>query len=235
MQNEASKTDLFYEIADHLGGGDTLDEVLASVVTFAVALVRCDECVTYVRQGRQLFPWVWKSANHGSLERAALSMDRGFAVALSFHRAPVAGAENSAERTAFKLFDGWSRDPGEKFISVPFLSRSNLLGAMTLSHWQPRLYTNCELRILSSVGHLLGAELRLSHLQKENSELVLELETRKLVERGKGILQRELGLSEQEAFLALQHQSQEKKRPMKEIAQAIILNAEVRRSVIQPE
>jgi len=34
-----------------------------------------------------------------------------------------------------------------------------------------------------------------------------------------------------EAFLALQRQTQHKKRPMKEIAQAIILNAEVRQSV----
>ena len=40
----------------------------------------------------------------------------------------------------------------------------------------------------------------------------------------------ELGLSEHEAFLALQRQSRQKNRPMKEIAQAIILNAEVRQS-----
>jgi AmiR/NasT family two-component response regulator len=38
----------------------------------------------------------------------------------------------------------------------------------------------------------------------------MELETRKLVARGKGILQRELGLNEHEAFLALQRQSQQK-------------------------
>jgi AmiR/NasT family two-component response regulator len=70
-------------------------------------------------------------------------------------------------------------------------------------------------------------------LKRKNSELLIELETPKLVERGKGILQRELGLSEHEAYLALQRQSQQKKRPMKEIAQAIILSAEVRQSVGQ--
>ena len=227
MQHETNRTDLFYEIADHLAGGDTLDEVLASVVGFAVALVKCDDCCTYVRQGNELIPWVWKHLNHGSLQGATLPMDGGFASAHAFHRAPVAGAESSRDSSAFKAFDEWSKDPGETFICVPFLSRSNLMGALTISHWQPRLYATRELQLLSSVGHLLGAELRLSHLQKEKSELVLELETRKLVERSKGILQRELRLSEQEALLALQHQSQEKKRPMKEIAQAIILNAEV--------
>jgi len=70
-------------------------------------------------------------------------------------------------------------------------------------------------------------------LKRQNSELLIELVTPKLVERGKGILQRELGLSEHEAYLALQRQSQQKKRPTKEIAQAIILSAEVRQSVGQ--
>ena len=61
----------------------------------------------------------------------------------------------------------------------------------------------------------------------------MELEARKLVARGKGILQRELGLSEHEAFLVLERQSQQTMRPIKEIAQAIILSAEVRQSIGQ--
>jgi uroporphyrinogen-III synthase len=133
------------------------------------------------------------------------------------------------------VFDDWSEDPGETFIGVPFLSRSSLMGAITLEHGHPRPYTNLELQFLSSIGHLLGAELRLSHLHKEKADLLLELETRKLVERGKGILQRDLGLSEHETLLALQHQSQQKKRPMRKVARAIIPNAEVRQSVVQPE
>ena len=102
------------------------------------------------------------------------------------------------------------------------------MGAITLYHPRPRSYKRNELRMLASVGYLLGAELRMLQLQEHNSELVLELETRKLVERSKGVLQRELGLSDHDAFLALQRQSQEKKRPLKDIAQAIILSSEVK-------
>jgi uroporphyrinogen-III synthase len=87
--------------------------------------------------------------------------------------------------------------------------------------------------VLSSIAVLLGADIAISRLESRNSDLLMELETRKLVERGKGILQRELGLSEHEAFLVLQRQSQQKMRPIKEIAQAIILSAEVRQSIGQ--
>jgi uroporphyrinogen-III synthase len=85
------------------------------------------------------------------------------------------------------------------------------MGAITLEHLRPRPYIGQELRLRVSIGHLVGAELRLLDLEDEESELALELETRKLSERGKGILERELGLREQEARLALEHQSQEKK------------------------
>ena len=107
------------------------------------------------------------------------------------------------------------------------------MGAITLHHWQSRPYSGHDLKLLSTIGHLMGADLGISQLEKENSELQVELETRKLVERGKGILQRELGLSEHEAYLALERESHQKKRPMKEIAQAIILSAEVRQSIAQ--
>jgi len=61
-----------------------------------------------------------------------------------------------------------------------------------------------------------------------NSNLTDQLMTRKVVERAKGILQRELGLSEEQAYLALQKQSRQKRKAMKEIAEAIILSEEVR-------
>jgi hypothetical protein len=52
--------DLSYRIGGHVFDGDTVDEALAVVVEAAVSLVKCDECSTYVRQGTELVPWVWK-------------------------------------------------------------------------------------------------------------------------------------------------------------------------------
>ncbi len=68
----------------------------------------------------------------------------------------------------------------------------------------------------------------MARLEEANSNLSEQLETRKVVERAKGILQRELGLSEEEAYLALQRQSRQKRKAMKEIAEAIVLSDEVK-------
>jgi AmiR/NasT family two-component response regulator len=71
------------------------------------------------------------------------------------------------------------------------------------------------------------AELQENELQRE--QLVSQLEARKLVERAKGILQREMKIGEEEAYRAMQRQSQQMRKSMKEIAESIILNDELKR------
>jgi uroporphyrinogen-III synthase len=221
------------EIAGHIARGDTLDEALAATVSFAIALVNCDRCFIYVRDGAELALWVWKHLDQWEPEHSKLPLRQGYTALLAEHRVPLAISTNSQEQFEARIPDQWSIDPGETFVSVPLLARKELVGAIILQHGQPRRYSLREVKLLSSVGVLLGADIGISRLESQNSDLLMQLETRKLVERGKGIPQRELGLSEHEAYLALQRQSQQKKRPMKEIAQAIILSAEVRQSVGQ--
>ena len=56
-----------------------------------------------------------------------------------------------------------------------------------------------------------------------------QLETRKLVERAKGILQQRHSLTEEEAYLRLRNESRRLRRPMKELAEAIILAEDLSR------
>jgi AmiR/NasT family two-component response regulator len=65
-------------------------------------------------------------------------------------------------------------------------------------------------------------------VQKEVEGLKEALETRKIVDRAKGILMDSQGLSEQDAFRRIQKMSMNTRRPMKEIAEAIILAHDVK-------
>ena len=64
------------------------------------------------------------------------------------------------------------------------------------------------------------AEFRALH--REVDDLRETLETRKMVERAKGILMRRLNLTEEEAFRRLQWRSQNENKQLGEIAKAII-------------
>ena len=89
--------------------------------------------------------------------------------------------------------------------------------------------------MISTIGFLVGAEIELARLEEGNSTLAEQLQARKIVERAKGILQRDLGLNEEQAYLALRRQSRQKRKSMKEIAEAIVLSDEVKGdSQVQP-
>ena len=60
-------------------------------------------------------------------------------------------------------------------------------------------------------------------LEKEVSDLENKLDTRKAVDRAKGILMDQYGLKEQDAFRRIQVQSMNTRKSMREIAEAIII------------
>lgn len=70
--------------------------------------------------------------------------------------------------------------------------------------------------------------LRIRTLEDEIVKLKETLETRKLVEKAKGILMDGMGITEAEAFKRIQKQSMNKRMSMKSVARAIILAHELK-------
>jgi uroporphyrinogen-III synthase len=76
----------------------------------------------------------------------------------------------------------------------------------------------------------VGAELERARLETENVQLSDRLESRKHIERAKGVLQRDFALDEEAAYKAMQRESRQRRKSMREIAEAIILNEDLRKS-----
>ncbi len=76
--------------------------------------------------------------------------------------------------------------------------------------------------LLPAIALAMSRFAEFQSLHKEVDDLRDALETRKLVERAKGILMRRLDLTEEEAFRRLQRRSQNENKKLSEIAQAII-------------
>ena len=77
--------------------------------------------------------------------------------------------------------------------------------------------------LLPAIALAMSRFAEFQALHKEVDDLRDALETRKAVERAKGILMRRLNLTEEEAFRRMQKRSQNENRKMGEIAQAIIV------------
>jgi uroporphyrinogen-III synthase len=120
-------------------------------------------------------------------------------------------------------------DSFEAFLSVPIIARGNLVGVINVQHRQPHHYTPWEVQTISTVGFLVGGEIEMARLESEKNALSGQLESRKLIERAKGLLQRDHNVGEEEAYRMMQKESRQRRKSMREIAEAVILSDELRR------
>jgi uroporphyrinogen-III synthase len=222
--------DFLHEISSRMAAADPLHEVLAQIVEFASALVKCDSCFVYVVENDELVLRASKNPHAEVIDRLKLKMGQGITGWVAEHREPVSVSHNASQDVRFQLFNELPEDQYEAFLSVPILSRARAVGVINVQHRQPHTYTRRQIRMISTIGFLVGAEIEVARLEMENSHLLQQLETRKLLERAKGILQRDLGIDEEQAYLTLQRQSRQKRRSLKEIAEAVVLGEEIRRS-----
>lgn len=86
-----------------------------------------------------------------------------------------------------------------------------------------------ENELLAAVELAVSNFQEISHLEKEVRKLREELQSRKIIERAKGYLMQQYGLTEEEAYRRLQKQSMEKRIPMRRIAEAILLARELKK------
>jgi uroporphyrinogen-III synthase len=219
-----------HEIGSRMAAADPFHEVLARVVEFAADVVKCDSCFVYILQGDELILRASKNPHEDVVDRLKLQVGQGITGWVAEHREPVAVSQNAFQDTRFKIFNELPEDQFQAFLSVPVLCRGRLVGVINLQNRERHVHTRQEIQVISMIGFLVGAEIEMARLELENTNLSEQLETRKLVERAKGILQRDLGLNEEQAYLALQRQSRQKRRSMKQVADAIVLADELKRS-----
>jgi K+-sensing histidine kinase KdpD len=96
------------------------------------------------------------------------------------------------------------------------------------NHLETRV-TERTAELQKTIAELQENERQREQLLSEKFHLTGQLEARKVVERAKGILQREMKMGEEDAYRTIQRQSQQSRKSMKEIAETIILNDELKR------
>jgi two-component system, response regulator PdtaR len=127
-------------------------------------------------------------------------------------------------------------DTYEAFLSVPVVSAGKTIGVINVHHRETHAHAPEEVSTIAFIGQQMGSAIGKSLLEEENARLTEEaaevkrqLETRKVVERAKGILQRRQSITEEEAYLRMRNESRRLRKPMKELAEAIILAEELGR------
>jgi uroporphyrinogen-III synthase len=218
-----------HAIGSRMAAADPFHAVLEHIVDFVSTLVMCDSCFIYVLEQDRLVLRASQNPHADIVDHLGLRLGQGITGWVGQHREPVVIASNALKDPRFKIFKDVPEDLFEAFLSVPILCRGKLVGVINVQHRQPYHHTPREVQMISTIGFLVGGEIEMARLESEKTNLSDQLETRKHVERAKGILQREFGLNEEEAYRTMQKESRQRRKTMRDIAEAIILSEELRR------
>jgi GAF domain-containing protein len=108
-------------------------------------------------------------------------------------------------------------------LSVPLFAREKVTGTINIYTREQRSFTDEEVGFVKAVAGQAAIAIENARLMSETLEMKRTLEARKLVERAKGILQHKHSLTEEEAYLRLRNESRRLRRPMRDLAEAVIL------------
>ncbi|MGH9581576.1 MAG: ANTAR domain-containing protein [Bryobacteraceae bacterium] len=235
---QVSESALLHRISNIVSSGLSLDEMLGEIVKLTTQVTDCDACLVYLieRDTNEIVLRASQVPHRGDLGSLRMKSGEGVTGWVVEHRAPVALASNAYTDARFKRFPTLVEDTYEAFLSVPLMTSGEVIGVVNMHHRKPHEHTPNEIALLSYVGEQLAGAIARSLLAEENARLSdqsadmrRELETRKVVERAKGILQNRHGMTEEDAYLRLRNESRRSRRPMRELAEAIILAEELSR------
>ncbi|HZO57123.1 MAG TPA: GAF domain-containing protein [Bryobacteraceae bacterium] len=233
-----SQVDLLHRISRIVSSEVSLDEMLGEIVGLTVQVTECDACLVYLLdEPNGEFVLRASQVPHArELGTLRIKLGEGVTGWVAEHNSVVALGRNAGTDKRFKRFQTLVEDNYQAFLSVPLVSGGKVIGVINVHHREDHDHTAEEIALVTFVGEQMGTALTKGRLEEENArlseekqEIERELITRKLVERAKGILQRSEGLTEEEAYLKLRNESRRMRRPMKELAEAIILTEEMRR------
>ena len=224
--------EFLHEIGSRMAAADPFHAVLDRIVEFVSTIIPCDSCFIYVLEQDQLVLRASRNPHENLIDHLAVQIGQGITGWVAEHRQPVSIPAEALRDPRFKMFRDLPEDLFEAMLAVPIQTAGKVVGVINLQHRRPYQHTPDQVRLLTMIGFLVGAEVERARLDTENLQLSERLETRRAIDKAKAILQRDVGLDEQGAYHALQRESRDRRKSMREIADAVIMTDDLRRKLL---
>lgn len=232
-RGEPSHLSFLHRISRIVSSGLSLQEMLREMVDLVVGVTACDACLVYLPDSAtgDVVLAASQLPHAAEIGKLRLKMGEGVAGWVAQHKSVVALAQRAFTDSRFKKFPTLVEDTFEALVSAPLVSGGEVIGVLNVHHREPHQHTAEEIGVLSFLGEQMGVAITRARLAEENQrlqaaadEIRRRLEDRTLIERAKGILQEKFQLSEAQAYLRLRNESRRLRRPMRDLAQAILLS-----------
>jgi len=205
-----------------------LEDILRLIVTITAEAMGSKICSLMLidEKKKELVVRATQSISEAYNKKPPLKISEGIAGRVIKENKPVV-VEDVTKEKEYKHKDIALKEGLKSLLCVPMAVKGRVIGVINCYTSKLHRFSETETNLLTSIANQAAVAI-------ENAELVIksrliqeELDTRKRLERAKGILMRKEHITEEEAYLRLQKYSMDKRKSMREVAEAIILMEEI--------
>lgn len=230
MKKQTSQDESWFEVINLLSelvvfNQGNFNGFLKRLIKTIIQIVPSDSCLIYFydRESKQLILVGSKKPHTEQIGKIILSKGEGITGWVAENKKTVAIENRAYKDSRFKFFKELPEDRFESFLSVPIVSGDGVVGVINLQNRLPYKFSTLQIKTLESVVKIITSAFTNVVLIRRVNHLEDKLEERKLVEKAKGILMKQKGLNEDQAYRFIQKEAMTKRKSMKDIASAIIL------------
>jgi len=219
-----------FEISKAITSDMYIEDILKLIVNVTAEVFKSKICsiLLYDEKEGVLKIRATQAMSDEYLKKTPLKPGEGIAGKVFVSKKPII-VEDVREEKEYKYRDIAIKEGLVSLLSVPMIVRNRAIGVLNVYTTEPHKFTKKEIEAILSIANQSAIVIENTELMVKTKILEEELETRKKVEKAKGILMKEEGITEEEAYNRLRKFSMDKRISMKEIAEAIILAYELKK------
>jgi signal transduction protein with GAF and PtsI domain len=206
-----------------------LEDILKLIVTVTAEVMGSKICSLMLLdpEKKELNIKATQSISKEYINKNPLKLGEGIAGKVALKNEPIA-VVNILDNENYKYKDIALKEGLVSMLSVPLHVKGNVIGILNTYTSKPHEFSDYEINIMTTVADQAAIVIENYRLVVETKVVREELETRKAVEKAKGILMKEQKIGEEEAFRKIQKFAMDNRKSMLEVAEAIILSHEMK-------
>ena len=206
-----------------------LEDILRLIVTVTAELLGSNICSLMLVEEKTntLVVRATQSISEEYNKKPALKIGEGISGKVAKENKPIAVKDVLREKE-YKHKDIAKKEGLRSLLCVPLSVRGKVIGVINCYTSQPHEFSETETDVLITIANEAAVAIENTELMVKSKVIQEELEIRKRIERAKGILMRDEGLTEEQAYLKIRKYSMDNRKTMREVAEAIILAADMK-------
>ena len=215
-------------ISEAITSDQFIEDVLRLIVIVTAEAMNSKVCSLWLLDEKKqaLTIRATQSINRDYLKERALKVGEGVVGLVARERRPRQCLDVLTDQY-FKEKDLARKMSLASMLSVPMIVKERVIGVVNCYTSEPHTFSETEVNLLTTVANQAAVAIYNTELMVKTQVIREELEARKLIERAKDVLIVKREMSGEEAFRWIQKRSMDSRKSMREVAEAVILAAEL--------